>query len=74
MLTTFVDHDYIYEALRKGASGYLLKDVDLEQLVMSIRQCAKGQMVFPASLQSVFMAQIEIGRFFYTIYAIFIDV
>ena len=74
MLTTFVDHDYIYEALRKGASGYLLKDVDLEQLVMSIRQCAKGQMVFPASLQSVFIGTNRNGRFFYTIYARFLDV
>ena len=57
MLTTFLDPVYICEALRKGASGYILKDVELEQLVMSIRQCVKGQIVFPASIQSVFMTQ-----------------
>lgn len=59
MLTTFLDNDYIYDALRRGASGYILKDIELEQLVMSVRQCAKGQMVFPASMQSVFMTQME---------------
>lgn len=59
MLTTFVDNDYIYDALCGGASGYILKDIELEQLVMSVRQCAKGQMVFPASVQSVFITQME---------------
>lgn len=61
MLTTFVDHNYISEALRKGASGYVLKDVELEQLMMSIRQCASGQMVFPISIQSAFMTQVEMS-------------
>lgn len=61
MLTTFSDHDYIYEALHKGASGYVLKDIELEQLIMSIRQCANGQMVFPVSIQSAFMTQMEMS-------------
>ena len=33
MLTTFDMDEYVYEALRAGASGFLLKDVPPEQLV-----------------------------------------
>ena len=34
MLTTFDMDEYVYEALRAGASGFLLKDVPPEQLVV----------------------------------------
>src|SRR5919109_1351716 len=37
MLTTFDMDEYVYEALRAGASGFLLKDVPPEQLVAGIR-------------------------------------
>ena len=42
MLTTFDMDEYIYEALRGGASGFLLKDVPPEQLVAGIRSVASG--------------------------------
>ena len=42
MLTTFDMDEYIYEALRAGASGFLLKDVPPEQLVAGIRAVASG--------------------------------
>jgi DNA-binding NarL/FixJ family response regulator/class 3 adenylate cyclase len=42
MLTTFDMDEYIYEALRAGASGFLLKDVPPEQLVDGIRAVASG--------------------------------
>lgn len=61
MLTTFIDSAYLYEALSKGASGYVVKDVDIEQLVMSIRQCVKGQMVFPATIQPIFQTSMEMA-------------
>ena len=37
MLTTFDLNEYVYEALRAGASGFLLKDVPPEQLAAGIR-------------------------------------
>jgi DNA-binding NarL/FixJ family response regulator len=43
MLTTFDMDEYIYEALRVGASGFLLKDVPPEQLVNGIRAVASGE-------------------------------
>ena len=43
MLTTFDLDEYVFDALRAGASGFLLKDVPPEQLVAGIRSVAEGQ-------------------------------
>jgi DNA-binding NarL/FixJ family response regulator len=42
MLTTFDLEDYVYAALRAGASGFLLKDAPAEQLVEAIEVVARG--------------------------------
>ncbi len=42
MLTTFDLDEYVYEALRAGASGFLLKDTPPEQLVAAIQVIASG--------------------------------
>jgi DNA-binding NarL/FixJ family response regulator len=42
ILTTFDLDDYVYGALRAGASGFLLKDVSPEHLVQAIRTVANG--------------------------------
>jgi len=42
MLTTFDLDEYVYDAMRVGASGFLLKDVPAEDLVIAIRQAARG--------------------------------
>jgi DNA-binding NarL/FixJ family response regulator len=42
MLTTFDLDEYVYEALRAGASGFLLKDVQPAQLVDAVRVVARG--------------------------------
>jgi DNA-binding NarL/FixJ family response regulator len=43
MLTTFDLDDYVYAALRNGASGFLLKDTPPEDLVRAIRVVAAGE-------------------------------
>jgi DNA-binding NarL/FixJ family response regulator len=45
ILTTFDLDEYVYEALRAGASGFLLKDVPPEDLVTAIRVVAAGDAV-----------------------------
>lgn len=45
ILTTFSDDNYIFEALKAGASGYLLKDVESEEIGNSIRTVYKGGML-----------------------------
>lgn len=43
ILTTFDRHEYVYEALRAGASGFLLKDTPAADLVAGIRVVASGE-------------------------------
>jgi DNA-binding NarL/FixJ family response regulator/class 3 adenylate cyclase len=50
MLTTFDMDEYVYEALRAGASGFLLKDVPPEQLVVGIRSVASGDALLAPSV------------------------
>ena len=50
MLTTFDLNEYVYEALRAGASGFLLKDVPAEQLVAGIRVVASGDALLAPSI------------------------
>lgn len=42
ILTTFDDDDFVYSALRYGASGYLLKGLDTRELVKAIRTVHQG--------------------------------
>jgi DNA-binding NarL/FixJ family response regulator len=50
MLTTFDMDEYVYDALRAGASGFLLKDVPPEQLVDGIRAVARGDALLAPSV------------------------
>ncbi|MCX5046115.1 response regulator transcription factor [Aldersonia sp. NBC_00410] len=42
MLTTFDVDDYVYRALRMGASGFMLKDAPADELVRAVRVVARG--------------------------------
>jgi DNA-binding NarL/FixJ family response regulator len=42
ILTTFDADEYVYEALRAGASGFLLKDAPADQLITAVRSLAAG--------------------------------
>ena len=42
VLTTFDDDEYVYGALRNGASGYLLKGVSMQELAAAIRKVTSG--------------------------------
>ena len=42
ILTTFDADEYVYEALRTGASGFLLKDAPSDQLIVAVRSVAAG--------------------------------
>lgn len=43
VLTTFNDDEYIYDALKNGASGYLLKDTSPMEILKAVRTVYKGE-------------------------------
>jgi DNA-binding NarL/FixJ family response regulator len=50
ILTTFDADDYVYEALRAGASGFLLKDAPADQLIAAVRVLAAGDALIDPSI------------------------
>ena len=50
MLTTFDLDEYVYEALRAGASGFLLKDAPAAELVHAVRVVAAGDALLAPSV------------------------
>jgi len=52
MLTSFEGDEDVYGALRAGARGYLLKDVEHQELFASIRKVAAGQKCIPARISA----------------------
>lgn len=57
VLTTFDDKEYIFDALRAGAMGYLLKDVGSVQLAESIRRTARGESILDPSVAAKVVAE-----------------
>jgi DNA-binding NarL/FixJ family response regulator len=50
VLTTFDLDEYVYEALRAGASGFMLKDVTAQQLIDAVRVVAAGDALLAPSV------------------------
>lgn len=50
ILTTFNHDDHVYEALRAGASGFVLKDEPPEQLIAAVRTVASGEALLSPSV------------------------
>jgi DNA-binding NarL/FixJ family response regulator len=57
VLTTFDDDEYVFEALRAGAMGYLLKDAPSEKLFEAIRATARGESFLQPSIASKVVAE-----------------
>ena len=54
VLTTFENDDYVFDALRAGASGFLLKRARPEEVVRAIRLLAAGEsLLFPAAIREL---------------------
>ncbi|MBH5338198.1 response regulator transcription factor [Streptomyces pactum] len=54
VITTFENDDYVYEALRAGADGFLLKRARPEEVVNAVRLVADGDsLLFPAAVRAL---------------------
>lgn len=52
VVTTFESDEYVFDALRAGASGFLLKRADADQVVTAVRAVAAGEsLLFPESVR-----------------------
>jgi len=57
VLTTFEDDEYVFDGLRAGAVGYLLKDTSAEALVQAIRAAARGEAFIQPSVAAKVVAE-----------------
>ncbi|MFI6711566.1 response regulator [Nonomuraea sp. NPDC050478] len=54
VVTTFENDDYVYDALRAGADGFLLKRARPEELVRAVKLVASGEsLLFPAAIRAL---------------------
>ncbi len=61
ILTTFEADEYVFEALRAGASGFLVKDTEPEDLISAIRVVARGDALLSPSVTRTLISSIA-GR------------
>ncbi|ACX62682.1 response regulator [Paenibacillus sp. Y412MC10] len=59
ILTTFIETDYIVEGMAHGANGYMLKDMDADKMIASIRDTIAGQFILPAPVAAKLAARMS---------------
>jgi DNA-binding NarL/FixJ family response regulator len=59
MLTTFDNDEYVFDGLRAGASGYMLKDVSAEELVAAIHAASRGESPLQPSIATKLVARLR---------------
>ncbi|OJU11077.1 MAG: DNA-binding response regulator [Clostridiales bacterium 43-6] len=62
MLTTFDDRDYIEDALKNGACGYLLKDISGEKLIAAVKDAAKGDTILPSRVAARLLSNLKVKK------------
>ena len=62
ILTTFDLDEYVYDALRVGASGFLLKDAPAHQLIAGIRMVGEGDALLAPSITRRLIEEFAISR------------
>ena len=61
VLTTFDDDEHVFGALRAGASGFLVKDVEPEELLQGVRVVARGDALLAPSVTRSLIAAFTTG-------------
>lgn len=59
ILSTFLEESYIVSGLANGASGYLLKDMDTDKMLDSIRDTVQGQFILPSAVAVKLIAKLS---------------
>ncbi|GAA0657976.1 two-component system response regulator MnoR [Streptomyces thermocarboxydovorans] len=61
VLTTFLDDNLVVEAIRHGARGYVVKDVDTTELLRSIRAVARDESAFDSHAAAAMVRSMRVG-------------
>ncbi|MGG2940038.1 response regulator transcription factor [Heyndrickxia faecalis] len=62
ILTTFDDQEYIYQGIRAGAVGYLLKDEEAETMLDAIRAAFRGEAIYKTGLAAKALSRVASDR------------
>lgn len=62
VLTTYDDDEWLFDAIRAGASGYLLKDLPREEVVRAVRGTVDGQSFIDPSVAGKLLKQVGGGQ------------
>jgi DNA-binding NarL/FixJ family response regulator len=62
VLTTYDDDEWVFDAIRAGASGYLLKDTPREEVVKAIRGTVEGKSFVDPAIAGKLMGQVARGQ------------
>jgi DNA-binding NarL/FixJ family response regulator len=62
VLTTFDDDEHVFAALRAGASGFLVKDIEPEELLQAVRVVARGDALLAPSVTRSLIAAFTAGQ------------
>ena len=61
MLSSDTNEDYIIDCIKKGITGYVMKNVETEYLLYSIRQCVNGHIILPSIIQKKLILYLHNG-------------
>ena len=61
VLTSFAEADRVHSALEAGASGYLLKDADADEIVAAIRAAHRGELQLDPAVARRLMSSLRVG-------------
>ncbi|CAJ1190689.1 DNA-binding response regulator [Companilactobacillus crustorum] len=59
ILTTFNDYEYIFQALKNGANGYLLKDTDGKELISDVKKVYRNEAIIGSQISDSLVAGLQ---------------
>lgn len=59
ILSTFLEDHYVIEGMASGASGYLLKDMETDRMLVAIRDTVSGQFILPSAVAAKLVTKLS---------------
>src|SRR6478752_3124520 len=59
MMTLYLDHDYLFQAIKAGAAGYVLKDATRRELLTAVRRVLEGETALDSALAMKLLSRLS---------------